>query len=243
MELADISAKQTRLNAVASASISMTRGKTASLASVRTMKFAALECAFTAAGVTLAPSPHSAAPSSSTTTTLAVIQAVIAVLQFILAAILWRMNHRISQTQISNSSFEVEAIAIREVSKDGTPVKLAVRVGNKGGSPGMIRKIDVQLPSLDGTKARKRKVAYTGWGARSPFPFYLPGRATAEVVIEPEGGKVFGQEDVIVLHYGLAEKTTVRFTKTIQSPYRIDGSTVLPPGSLPVSSPPSAPAE
>lgn len=168
------------------------------------------------------PGPHTTASSN----------AALTVAQFCTTAVIGVAGFFLARIQVKNTQFKPDAIAIAQRGDiDGSIMKIAVRVSNDGGAPGMIRRIDVR----HGPDFSLRRISgYTGWGLDSPLPFYLPGRASAEIVIEPpEGGAPFRETDRIVLEYGLAKKVTVEVLA-----YSYIGSvTILPPGSAPVSAP------
>lgn len=173
------------------------------------------------------------APPSNTPLTIAQLctTAAIGIAGYFLA----RSQVKLARIQAENSQFSPKAIAIAQRAEVGHRryVKIAVRVSNTGGAPGMIRRVDIRHGA---DFRRRRSCKYVGWGTENPLPFYLPGRASAVIVLEADVEReLFRDTDRIVLEYGLDEELTV----SIHNYSHIGSITILPPGSVPVSAPPS----
>ncbi|WP_406260516.1 hypothetical protein OIA45_19855 [Streptomyces chartreusis] len=135
--------------------------------------------------------------------------------------------------QSKNSRFRPRARAVveRDPANPQNLKRIAIRVSNKGGAAGTIRFIDVKY-GVDFKNFRGANIV--GWTPEFPIPFYLPGRAAAQVILEPGAGEYFSSADRIVYGYGLKTEKRV---KIIEGPARITGKSILPPGSLPEPEP------
>ncbi|MFC9132886.1 hypothetical protein ACFT4A_39450 [Streptomyces sp. NPDC057099] len=141
----------------------------------------------------------------------------------------------ISAVQVQNSRFAPKILAVVEPHPtDRNKLKrIAIRIANKGGASGMIRFIEV----IDGPNDVVREVVYVGWLHGEPFPFYLIGRASAEIIMEPGEGVTLLRYDKIKIGYGLNKEKYVKVKSEVSE---ISESCVLPPDSSPVSPPSEA---
>lgn len=181
--------------------------------------------------VVISTSPPSPIPKSGSTSKQGP-SVVLTIAQLCTTALIGVVGAIVSVIQVRNSRFKPGTLAVVEVDPDfeGNLKRIAIRISNKGGAAGMIRFIDI----IDDAHDNVREVSYVGWDPNEPVPFYLLGRASAEIVIEPGPEDVFTRNDRIKIGYGLNKEETV---KVKSKAITISGSCVLPPGSSPVSAP------
>jgi hypothetical protein len=108
--------------------------------------------------------------------------------------------------------------------RGGPPTRIVVSLRNRGGAAGMIEHVVVVIAQDHKDRAR---VLYPGWPDRHPFPFMLPGRSSALLVIDLE--EQYG-ESFRVLIRGNGADTCVRMSPTHYS--LSPNVTALPPDSL-----------
>jgi hypothetical protein len=112
---------------------------------------------------------------------------------------------------------------------EGGPRRIVVELRNRGGASGMVHDVSV-VPTGHTMKIR---VSYENWASRPPFPFVLPGRGTAVVVLDLEEPY---RKQYRVLITDARGKTCVkpRLTDMVLP----GDQTALPPDSLAIRRPP-----
>ena len=135
----------------------------------------------------------------------------------------------IAYQQLRNNSFRPSAMSWREdgwrdPKKDRTVIVL--RIYNRGGADGMIERIDVAGPGHEYI----REIKFRDWeGDRSPFPFVLPGYASAILVLVPADGGQFSTGERVLLTFNLQKQICVAMKVERHSYERVRN--FLPPGS------------
>jgi hypothetical protein len=117
-------------------------------------------------------------------------------------------------------------------SADGPPTRIVVSLRNRGGATGMIEHVVVVIAQDHKDRAR---VSYPEWPDRHPFPFMLPGRSSALLVIDLDETC---REAFRVLIRANGADTCVRMFPTHYSLSR--NYTALPPDSLAIVRQPDA---